>query len=246
MSSYSLLGIRYGRLKVTEQAPSRKRMSYWICKCDCGKITKPIRGWSLTSGKTKSCGCLVAERPGKRLTAEEKSWNLCKTFARNALFLARQQKAADEELKTQIRAAKKEAEWAIPYEDEGQSFMGMDWTETETNLIREHITEFPFPAEELSRQTGRSIYSVKARAQQIRVQMRITAQQGSPAAPIPYQYRMRKRVLPNKASTTTLKCLGCQQLFSSWDVKLNRLCPRCGSHSEEITHTRHTGTSGHV
>lgn len=28
----------------------------WLCRCDCGK-TKIIRGLSLRTGKTKSCGC---------------------------------------------------------------------------------------------------------------------------------------------------------------------------------------------
>lgn len=30
---------------------------YWICRCDCGNITK-VRSCNLTSGAVKSCGCL--------------------------------------------------------------------------------------------------------------------------------------------------------------------------------------------
>lgn len=36
--------------------------AYWKCQCECGK-TAIIRGYSLTSGKTQSCGCLKLEAP---------------------------------------------------------------------------------------------------------------------------------------------------------------------------------------
>jgi hypothetical protein len=32
----------------------------WLCKCDCG-VEKEIRAYSVTTGKTKSCGCLKVE-----------------------------------------------------------------------------------------------------------------------------------------------------------------------------------------
>lgn len=28
------------------------------CQCDCGNVSKPIRGQSLKDGYTKSCGCI--------------------------------------------------------------------------------------------------------------------------------------------------------------------------------------------
>ena len=34
----------------------------WICRCDCGNITSPIRAAHLKDGHTKSCGCLQARR----------------------------------------------------------------------------------------------------------------------------------------------------------------------------------------
>lgn len=37
----------------------------WFCKCDCGNTVK-IRSGSLTSGHTKSCGCLRHQDNGKR------------------------------------------------------------------------------------------------------------------------------------------------------------------------------------
>lgn len=51
-------GNRHGRLVVTEYDHSNKK---WKCKCDCGNTTS-VRGYSLRSGMTKSCGCLQKER----------------------------------------------------------------------------------------------------------------------------------------------------------------------------------------
>ena len=64
MNSY--VGQKYGRLTVIEDLGYYKkegyaRKSHWLkCKCDCGneKITTLSQ---LTSGKTKSCGCLNRE-----------------------------------------------------------------------------------------------------------------------------------------------------------------------------------------
>ena len=56
-----LIGMRFGRLVVTERMPSTPRgHSMWRCSCDCGG-TKDILGTSLRKGATKSCGCLNAE-----------------------------------------------------------------------------------------------------------------------------------------------------------------------------------------
>lgn len=38
----------------------RNRECIWTCKCQCGKIGK-IQGNQLTSGRSKSCGCLMRE-----------------------------------------------------------------------------------------------------------------------------------------------------------------------------------------
>lgn len=51
---------KYGRLKVIQFVKRENRKSYWKCKCDCGKeIILPIT--YLTTGDTKSCGCLRKE-----------------------------------------------------------------------------------------------------------------------------------------------------------------------------------------
>ena len=62
-----LTGQLFGRLKVIgfagcyKERPDGRNFGYWNCICQCGgKIT--VRGASLTSGNTKSCGCLRAEK----------------------------------------------------------------------------------------------------------------------------------------------------------------------------------------
>lgn len=61
-----LTGMKYGRLTVLKAGETRimnngNHVKTWICKCECGNI-KEIIGYSLTSGHTKSCGCINAER----------------------------------------------------------------------------------------------------------------------------------------------------------------------------------------
>ena len=55
-----LTGIKFGKLTAIEYKPCRdknnKRISKWLCKCDCGKL-KEVETYNLTSGHTKSCGC---------------------------------------------------------------------------------------------------------------------------------------------------------------------------------------------
>lgn len=55
----------YGRLTVLQFIERKEQKSYWKCRCSCGKeITIPIS--YLTSGDTKSCGCLKKEIVSKR------------------------------------------------------------------------------------------------------------------------------------------------------------------------------------
>ena len=61
-----LTGQCFSRLIVLEEAPRKQgHTSYWICKCDCGNVTKPIAMSALKSGATRSCGCL-----NKKMTKE--------------------------------------------------------------------------------------------------------------------------------------------------------------------------------
>ena len=54
-----MIGRKFGKLTVLERAGSDKHHNaLYICKCDCGTITKPIIASSLRSEKRKSCGCI--------------------------------------------------------------------------------------------------------------------------------------------------------------------------------------------
>ena len=51
-----LAGQRFGKLLVVSRAANaRNRDTAWLCACDCGK-TKVVVGYSLTGGRTNSCG----------------------------------------------------------------------------------------------------------------------------------------------------------------------------------------------
>lgn len=55
----------YGRLTVLGYSPSVKhQLSRWVVLCNCGKKFT-VYGMSLTSNKTKSCGCLQKEKAQK-------------------------------------------------------------------------------------------------------------------------------------------------------------------------------------
>ena len=63
-------GNRYGRLVVLElsERTDGKHHAYWKCQCDCGGIAV-VKGSSLRSGGTKSCGCLQVENGRKNVVA---------------------------------------------------------------------------------------------------------------------------------------------------------------------------------
>lgn len=66
-----MIGKRFGKLVVIEESAVRNpyaSKAYWVCKCDCGNITKPILGTALRNGNTKSCGCFKTEQIRKSNT----------------------------------------------------------------------------------------------------------------------------------------------------------------------------------
>jgi len=65
--SGQLTGQRFGRLVVLGLLGMGK-CAYWTCRCRCGQA-RVVRGYNLTSGKTRSCGCLRAERSRARIMA---------------------------------------------------------------------------------------------------------------------------------------------------------------------------------
>lgn len=58
----------YGRLTVLQYAPREKK---WLCQCSCGRKHLVGREY-LTSGRSRSCGCLDAER---MLGENNHNWN---------------------------------------------------------------------------------------------------------------------------------------------------------------------------
>ncbi len=68
----SLVGMRYGRLVVLSQGPTRHAHRTWNCQCDCGG-TALVGGVNLKRGKTKSCGCLRIDVAGS-LVGLKKAW----------------------------------------------------------------------------------------------------------------------------------------------------------------------------
>lgn len=57
----SIIGKRFGRLVVVAECEKNKHgQRTFICKCDCGNITKPTIQSNLQ--RTRSCGCLNRER----------------------------------------------------------------------------------------------------------------------------------------------------------------------------------------
>jgi hypothetical protein len=63
----NLLGRQFGSLTVLERARknSRRNHARWVCACDCGNRTV-VTGCALTSGNTRSCGCLQKQIAGAR------------------------------------------------------------------------------------------------------------------------------------------------------------------------------------
>lgn len=62
-----LTGQVFGRLEVISRAKNDKwGNAQWLCKCSCGK-EKIVRGRTLMTGMTKSCGCLLSEESKERM-----------------------------------------------------------------------------------------------------------------------------------------------------------------------------------
>src|SRR5687768_6061964 len=81
----NLSGNRFGRWHVIAYAgKDRRRKSFFKCQCDCGN-ENIVSGCDLTSGKSKSCGCLNDEinqaartTHGMTCSPEYSSWRAMK------------------------------------------------------------------------------------------------------------------------------------------------------------------------
>lgn len=65
MTKPDLSGQHFGRLEVIGRAPHPRWGNTWLCICECGKPAVVFRK-NLTSGITKSCGCLQRDTARKR------------------------------------------------------------------------------------------------------------------------------------------------------------------------------------
>lgn len=61
--AFDIAGQRFGRLLVVER--DKNASGRWKCVCDCGASRSVMTNW-LTSGNTKSCGCLAKDVTAKR------------------------------------------------------------------------------------------------------------------------------------------------------------------------------------
>jgi len=77
-----LTGRRFGRYVVLGEAPrpASRRAFLWLCRCDCGN-ERAVRTVPLTSGTSRSCGCLMRDlcaarnkRHGRVNTGEYHVW----------------------------------------------------------------------------------------------------------------------------------------------------------------------------
>lgn len=76
-----MIGARYGRWTVLEQAPSAARGRYFLCRCDCGNIREVKASPGLALGRSLSCGCVrraqlitMATTHGQHLRQEYRVW----------------------------------------------------------------------------------------------------------------------------------------------------------------------------
>lgn len=68
----NLLDKRFERLVVIGYVGRKSGQSVWLCDCDCGGSAS-VSASSLTSGRTRSCGCLNRETSSERFRKHDKS-----------------------------------------------------------------------------------------------------------------------------------------------------------------------------
>lgn len=69
-----LTGKKYNRLTVLNRTDHRGSNAKWLCLCDCGKQSI-VSGYKITSGHTKSCGCLSLQRKKEYSGTKHHAWN---------------------------------------------------------------------------------------------------------------------------------------------------------------------------
>lgn len=85
-----LTGMRFNRWLVIgfdgirHSSSGKGRRTYWRCLCSCGTV-KSVEGYSLKSGKTKSCGCYNVEMHVKRSVFDHAVHTHMRVYRRNAI-----------------------------------------------------------------------------------------------------------------------------------------------------------------
>ena len=74
-----LKGQRFGKLLVIEEDGRIGTNVAWICKCDCGNVTR-VRANSLLTGNTTSCGCGRIDAITKHNMTGSKLFNVWRTM----------------------------------------------------------------------------------------------------------------------------------------------------------------------
>jgi hypothetical protein len=86
------IGQRFGRLTVRRRSPnSAAGRGMWTCVCDCGNEVT-VRTDGLSSGGTRSCGCLQKERiaqVGRTVNAHKRTHGLSRTRTYKAFHAAK-------------------------------------------------------------------------------------------------------------------------------------------------------------
>jgi len=75
-----LSGQKFNKLTVISRATNDGTRARWNCICDCGK-KKVLRGNSISSGRTKSCGCILGSHVGSHghsMRAIYRTWSSMK------------------------------------------------------------------------------------------------------------------------------------------------------------------------
>ena len=88
MKRIDLSGQRFGRLTVIRYDHSEHDGAHWLCKCDCG-TEKVLAGYSLRSGRTRSCGCLNSDASRAKLEKAREAGTTEKRPDRSAVRAAR-------------------------------------------------------------------------------------------------------------------------------------------------------------
>ena len=67
----NLIGQKFNKLTVIEFSHVYNYGTYWICRCECGTITKPILGKCLKNGTNKTCGKTLCKTSTKNIVGKK-------------------------------------------------------------------------------------------------------------------------------------------------------------------------------